>query len=94
MLFTDKLRHLCVDRNKSAVSRRAGLPPNGIADYFGKGYLPRADTALRIVQALNVSLEWLVDDRQGWPPVWLNRLPSSSDSPAVTSSAAGEPAAA
>lgn len=30
--------------------------------------MPRADIALKIARALQVPLEWLVDDEQDWPP--------------------------
>lgn len=73
MTFTEKLARLTEDRTRARVSRRAGLPPNAISDYVNKGYIPRADTAFRIARALSVSVEWLLDDVQSWPPVWVNR---------------------
>ena len=72
MTFIEKLRRLTDDRNKSKLARRMGLPPTAIHAYLSKGYMPRANTALRIARALSVSFEWLLDDRQNWPPVWVN----------------------
>ena len=70
MDFTEKLRRLTRDMNKSRIARRAGLSTTAITDYLSKRYAPRADTALRLARVLNVSLEWLIDDAQSWPPVW------------------------
>jgi transcriptional regulator with XRE-family HTH domain len=72
MTFTEKLSRLVADRNRAAVARNAGLPPNAVSDYVNKGYTPRADTAFRLARALNVSVDWLLDDQQGWPPMWVN----------------------
>jgi transcriptional regulator with XRE-family HTH domain len=67
--FTEKLRRLVEDRTRSKLARRAGLSPTAISDYLVKGYIPRADNALRIAHALNISVEWLVNDEANWPPV-------------------------
>jgi len=72
MTFTEKLTRITEDRNRCAVARRARLPTNAINDYINKKYRPRADTAVKIARALNVSIAWLVDDSMGWPPIWAN----------------------
>jgi|GEM_PF-4264958 len=72
MELIEKLRRLCEDRNKSAVSRNAGLPPTRICDYLNKGSMPSATNAVRIARALKVSPAWFIDDSQDWPPVWEN----------------------
>lgn len=69
MTFQEKLERLCEDRFKNRVSVRAGLTPTAISTYIAKGYMPRADTALRLARTLGVSLEWLIDETQAWPPV-------------------------
>jgi transcriptional regulator with XRE-family HTH domain len=72
MTFQAKLTRLVADRNKSEVSRRAGLIHTAVSSYIARGCIPRADIAMRIARALNVSVEWLLDDSAGWPPVWAN----------------------
>lgn len=72
MNIVEKLRRLGETRNKSEISRRAGLGPNSFSAYLAKGSLPRCDIALRLARALDVSPEWLIDDEQDWPPVWRN----------------------
>jgi transcriptional regulator with XRE-family HTH domain len=69
MTFTEKLSRLTEQMNKSKVGRRAGLATSTIGSLLCTGSIPRADTALRIARVLRVSIEWLVDDEQGWPPV-------------------------
>jgi transcriptional regulator with XRE-family HTH domain len=68
MKFGQKLDKLTIDRNRAEVSRRAGLPKNAISDYVNKGYIPRLDTAASLARELGVSLDWLADDGQEWPP--------------------------
>jgi transcriptional regulator with XRE-family HTH domain len=70
MTFGEKLARLTTERRipKSHASTAAKLPANAISDYISKGYVPRADTALRIAHALGVTLDWLADDTQEWPP--------------------------
>jgi hypothetical protein len=69
MDFTEKLRRRSLEiGNKSKASRAQGLKPNAISSYVAKASLPRADIALKMARALDVPLEWLVDDEQDWPP--------------------------
>lgn len=69
MTFGEKLASLTANQNRAELSRRAGLPPNAISDYINKDYLPRVDTAAALARALNVSLDWLADDRaEAIPP--------------------------
>lgn len=68
MTFQDKLKRCAADVNKSQAGRAAGLQPTTISNYMAKGSIPRADIALKIARALDVPLDWLVDDSQGWPP--------------------------
>lgn len=72
MTFADKLQKLLEDRSKPKVARRAGISPTAVYEYISKRYIPRAPVALNLARALNVSVEWLIDDEQGWPPIWRN----------------------
>jgi hypothetical protein len=78
MGFKEKLARLTGGRIKSQVAREAGLPQTTVSDYINKGYIPRADLALRLAKALDVSVEWLIDDEQGWPPPSPQSAPASS----------------
>jgi transcriptional regulator with XRE-family HTH domain len=68
MDFAEKLSRLTEEKNKQKLSNAAGLPATAVSDYIAKGSIPRADKALALARALNVPLEWLVDDAQEWPP--------------------------
>jgi len=77
--ITEKLRRLTEDKNKAEVARKAGLKATMISDYISKEYVPRADIALKMARALQVPLEWLVDDAQDWPPPKPKEQPSVRD---------------
>ncbi len=72
MIFNEKLRRLLEDRNRVAVARRAGMAATSLGNYLNRGSVPSISIAVRIAHALNVSVGWLVDDSQGWPPAWTN----------------------
>ena len=69
LTFTEKLKRLMEEQNKAQIARRAGLSPTAIHDYLTRGYMPAADSALRLARALGVGVEWLVDSEQDWPPL-------------------------
>jgi hypothetical protein len=69
MKINDKLKFLFAEINKAKAARSVGLPVSTISSYIAQGSMPRADIALKIARASGVSLEWLVDDAQGMPPV-------------------------
>lgn len=68
MTFTTKLEKLTADRDKRQTSVAAGLPATAISNAIAKGHTPRSDTALRLARAMDVPVEWLIDDEQDWPP--------------------------
>lgn len=67
MKLAEKLGKLTQERNKAELSRTAGLPATAISDYVSKGYIPKADTALKLARALEVPVEWLIDDEADFP---------------------------
>ena len=69
MTFHEKLHVLTEDRKKRALSRRTGLPADAITAYLSKRHMPSGEVALRLARVLGVSVEWLLDDAQGMPPV-------------------------
>src|SRR2546422_9662351 len=66
--FFEKLKRRAAEINKSKAGIAAGLKANTISSYLAKRSIPRADIAFKIAVALGVPLDWLLDDRQGWPP--------------------------
>ncbi|QOV88435.1 helix-turn-helix domain-containing protein [Humisphaera borealis] len=78
MKITEKLRKASAGRNKADAGRSVGLPDTAISNYIASGSIPRADIALKLARALEIPLEWLVDDDQDWPP------PTSSTQPGLS----------
>lgn len=81
MTIQEKLYRFGETMKLSAISRRAGLRTAAISEMIAKGGSPSAERALRLSRALGVSVEWLIDDTQGWPPVWQRntQAPVNSD---------------
>jgi len=67
--ITEKLSRLMEDKRITDVAARAQIKPTQIRDYTAKGAPPRYDIAFRLARALEVSVDWLLDDSAGWPPV-------------------------
>src|SRR5438552_1110885 len=69
MNFKEKLKRATEGKKRSDLARRANLNPKVISNYINrKSTIPRADIAAKIAKALDVTVEWLFDDAQGWPP--------------------------
>jgi transcriptional regulator with XRE-family HTH domain len=83
MTITDKLRRFAEIHNMSAIARKAGCGPAVINGYVRAGKIPSAPRAYAIACALGVSVEWLLDDRQDWPPVYVTRDASSPNGAAA-----------
>lgn len=81
MTFNEKLRRLTEDKKKTVLSIRCGLPRTAISDYCAKRCKPSCVTVLAISRVLGVDLEWLIDERQEWPPK--HREPSDTTAQAV-----------
>ena len=73
MDITQKLRRLSEGQNKSAIGSKVGLKPTQMNDYTNKGFKPRYDIAFKLAKALDVSIEWLLDDEADWPPQTANK---------------------
>lgn len=55
--------------NKAKAARKAGLLESTIGSYISKPVsLPPSDIALKISRAIQVPLDWLIDDEQEYPP--------------------------
>jgi transcriptional regulator with XRE-family HTH domain len=68
MTLTAKLSALAEGKNRAELARGVGLKATLLSDYINKGYMPRADIALKIARALGVDVAWLIDDAAPWPP--------------------------
>ncbi len=71
MKLGEKIRRLRIDRNMSArtlaeKAEQSGTTVNNIED--GTTSDPGVCRVHKIASILGVSLDWLVDDSQGWPP--------------------------
>jgi len=71
MKVADKIERLLLERKMSgsALARAAGVSPDVISSLRRvDGYQPGVGAAIRVARALGVSVEWLFDDDQDWPP--------------------------
>ncbi len=70
MTFEEKLKEWLKGRSRAGLARLANLRPTVINNYLTgeRRSAPMAQTALKLARAMSVPLEWLVDDKQGWPP--------------------------
>lgn len=63
-----KLRRLTENANRAETARLAGLKPAVFNNYIYRGSQPLPAASVKLARALNVPLEWLLDDEQDWPP--------------------------
>jgi len=69
MKFRDKLLKLTEGKTRSVIADAAKLKPGILNNFFNRDNSePMASTALKLSRALEVPLDWLVDDEAGWPP--------------------------
>lgn len=68
MDFREKVRRLVGTRNKSELSREAGLPVTALDAVVNKGREPLASNAVRLARVLGVPCGWLFNDAAEWPP--------------------------
>jgi len=69
MTIQEKLKRLTRLSNKSAVAKDAGISPVTFCEIMhGKSGM-RFSTVKALARSLGVSVGWLADDGQGWPPV-------------------------
>lgn len=81
MTLGKKLERFAETYKMTAIARRAGISHTAMSKYARHGVTPSAPTALKIARVLGVSVEWLIDDEQGWPPVYEQRATSSTPPP-------------
>lgn len=68
MDYQEKIRRLLDSRSKTSLSKSAGLPASTLDSILNKNQEPRAQKAVKIAQALDVSADWLFDNSKDWPP--------------------------
>lgn len=73
MTIADKLQKFKATLKLQAIADRAGISRSLLSKYANQGSIPPADKAFALANALGVSVDWLLDDTQAWPPVWTDR---------------------
>ena len=68
MKLDAKLRKLLGNRSVKDVADAAGVSRASFSTYINRGSIPRADVAMKLASYFAVSLEWLADDEQDFPP--------------------------
>lgn len=63
-----KVLRLLGGESRSDLARRADLPISTLSNLINRGGQMGAENALKLARALDVPLEWLVDEAQQWPP--------------------------
>lgn len=80
MTISEKITQLIDGRLKSAVAESAGISPSVLSKYINRGSIPPANIALKLAAALDVPLDWLVDDTRGFPPPKADHTAISAES--------------
>lgn len=70
MLLSEKLSRFSETLKMGTIAARAGIGRTAMSKYIRHGATPGYDKAVAIARALGVSIDWLLDDEQGWPPVY------------------------
>lgn len=67
--FGEKLRRAIETdgRSRALIARSAGLKPSILNNYLNRGSAPMADAAFRLARALDLPIDWLLDDDADWP---------------------------
>ncbi len=67
----EKINRLLAERgwSQSELARRVGCSAAAISRGLKDGAEFGSLLAFRVARELNVELEWLLDDQQGWPPI-------------------------
>ena len=86
MTMRRKLKALLADRRATVIAQRAGIHPVTLSSYVARGAMPSAGVAVSLADALGVDVGWLIDDRQGWPPI-LSKNPTVPPAPIQTAAA-------
>lgn len=68
MKFAEKLIKLIGTDSRAKIAKRAGLKPTVVNNYVHRGSEPMSRASLALARALNVPLDWLIDDEKDWPP--------------------------
>jgi len=65
----DKIRELLKEKgwNQAELCRRSGVPPGTLSNVLARGTCT-VQVAVPLGRALGVSLDWLLDPHQDWPP--------------------------
>ena len=72
MPLHEKLKLLLADRRITVIAKRAGVQPITVHQYKSGRCEPSRKVAVKLAALLGVSVGWLLDDSQGFPPVLSN----------------------
>ena len=70
MTLAEKIQRVAREKGLELkrVAEKAGIPYNTLRGYTAQGNIPSAPNGIALAKALDVGIEWLFDDSQGWPP--------------------------
>ncbi len=68
MKLSEKLSALLNGKDRAEVASKCGVTASSLNNYLYRNSEPASSTALKLARALNVPMEWLIDDEQNWPP--------------------------
>jgi len=84
MTTSQKLARFAETLKMGVIADRAGISRTLMSKYVRSGSVPACNKALAIARALGVSVDWLLDDTQDWPPIYERReQPQQHESPAA-----------
>ncbi len=78
MTVKEKLIRLTALGSPTKIARKSGLSVTTVFNYVTGRSAPRSDRAVALADALGVDVRWLLDDRAGWPPVYVHSSPPDS----------------
>lgn len=84
--ITEKLRHLRAEKgwNRSETARQSEIPISTYQAYEKLNRKPKSEAAVKIAMAFGVTVGYLLDDTQGYPPGPLDRLPDTKSKNATS----------
>lgn len=75
--FVDRIEQQLLRKNikRTAFAKTVGVTNQAFTDWKRRGTIPAADTALRIADALDIDLRWLITGQAPTPPAAPNLPP-------------------
>ena len=83
MEWVEKVRRLKGQRSLADIERAAGWGRNSLASRMSRRVVPGVNLGISLARALDVSVYWLFDAGDGWPPPSAGVVNSERLDPAV-----------